>query len=39
MAGADSVLVAVELWAENLLTGERRHSATAKFTMVVLDGG
>lgn len=37
MAGANSVLVDVELWAENLLTGDRRHSATAKFTMVTVD--
>jgi acyl-CoA hydrolase len=36
MAGGDSVLVGVELWAENLLTGERRHSATAKITMVTV---
>jgi acyl-CoA hydrolase len=37
MTGRSSVLVAVELWAEHLLTGERRHAATATFTMVAVD--
>lgn len=37
MAGPDSVLIRVELWAENLMNGERRHSATSTFTMVVVD--
>ncbi len=37
MTGRSSVMVGVELWAENLLTGERRHSATARFTMVSVD--
>ena len=37
MAGRSSVLVGVELWAEHLLTGARRHAATASFTMVAVD--
>lgn len=35
--GRSSIKIEVELWAENLLTGERRHSATAGFTMVSVD--
>jgi len=35
--GRSSVLVGVELWAEHLLTGARRHAATASFTMVAVD--
>ncbi|AKM07158.1 thioesterase [Pelagerythrobacter marensis] len=34
MTGRSSVRVAVELWSEALLTGERRHAATALFTLV-----
>lgn len=34
MKGRSSVRVEVALWAENLLTGDRRHAATALFTMV-----
>lgn len=37
MTGRSSVRVGVELWAEHLLTGERRHAATAEFTMVAVD--
>lgn len=37
MTGRSSVLVDVALWAEHLLTGERRHAATASFTMVAVD--
>jgi acyl-CoA hydrolase len=37
MTGRSSVRVAVELRAEHLLTGERRHAATALFTMVRVD--
>jgi len=37
MAGRRSVMVGVELWAEHLLTGARRHAATASFTMVAVD--
>lgn len=36
MTGRSSVAVGVELWAENLLTGERRQSAAATFTMVAV---
>jgi len=36
MTGRSSVAVGVELWAETLLTGERRHAATATFTMVAV---
>lgn len=32
--GRSSVQVEVALWAENLLTGDRRHAASALFTMV-----
>ena len=35
--GHSSILIEVELWAENLLNGERRHAATAAFTMVSVD--
>lgn len=35
--GCSSVRIGVELWAEDLLTGERRHAATAGFTMVAVD--
>jgi acyl-CoA hydrolase len=34
MTGRSSVRVEVALWAEDLLTGGRRHAATALFTMV-----
>jgi acyl-CoA hydrolase len=34
MTGRSSVRVEVSLRAENLLTGDRRHAATAVFTMV-----
>ena len=37
MTGRSSVRVAVALWAENVLTGDRRHAATALFTMVSVD--
>lgn len=37
MAGRSSVRVNVELWAEALLTGERRRAATAHFVMVAVD--
>lgn len=37
MTGRSSVRVAVELWSEALLTGERRHAATALFTLVSVD--
>ncbi|AQR75777.1 acyl-CoA thioesterase [Sphingomonas sp. LM7] len=37
MTGRSSLRVGVELWAENLMTGERRQSATAVFTMVAVD--
>jgi acyl-CoA hydrolase len=37
MTGRSSVRVAVELWAEHLLTGDRRHAATGLFTMVSVD--
>lgn len=36
MTGRSSVAVGIELWAEHLLTGERRHAATATFTMVAV---
>lgn len=35
--GRSSIDIRVELWAENLLSGERRHAATAAFTMVSVD--
>lgn len=37
MTGRSSVRVEVQLHAENLLTGDRRHAATALFTMVSVD--
>ncbi|HEY0926234.1 acyl-CoA thioesterase [Brevundimonas sp.] len=38
MTGRSSLAVEVQLWAEGLLSGERRHSATAEFIMVCVDG-
>lgn len=38
MRGRSSLAVEVQLWAEGLLTGDRRHSATAEFVMVCVDG-
>ncbi|NBB64240.1 acyl-CoA thioesterase [Pseudomonas sp. ODNR1LW] len=35
--GRTSVTIEVELWAEGLLTGERRRSAVAEFVMVAVD--
>lgn len=35
--GRSSVQISVALWAEHLLSGERRHAATALFTMVSVD--
>ncbi|GAW40177.1 putative acyl-CoA thioester hydrolase [Brevundimonas sp. SH203] len=35
--GRSSVTVEVELWAESLLTGDRRRSAAAEFVMVAVD--
>jgi len=35
--GRTSVAIEVELWAETLLTGERRRSAAAEFVMVAVD--
>ena len=37
MIGRSSLAVEVQLWAERLLTGERRRSATAEFVMVAVD--
>jgi acyl-CoA hydrolase len=37
MSGRSSVRVGVELWAENLLTADRRKAATAEFVMVAVD--
>jgi acyl-CoA hydrolase len=37
MVGRSSVRVSVALWAEHLVSGERRHAATALFTMVAVD--
>lgn len=37
MVGRTSVRMSVALWAEHLLSGERRHAATALFTMVAVD--
>ena len=37
MVGRSSLSVEVQLWAERLLTGERRRSATAEFVMVAVD--
>lgn len=36
--GRSSVQVSVELWSEDLLSGARRHAATARFTLVAVDG-
>ena len=36
MTGRSSVRIGVDLLAENLLTGDRRHAATATFTMVAI---
>jgi acyl-CoA hydrolase len=38
MVGRSSLRIGVELWAEDLMTGDRRRSATAVFTMVAVDG-
>ena len=37
MTGRSSLAVEVQLWAEGLLSGARRHSATAEFIMVSVD--
>jgi acyl-CoA hydrolase len=37
MVGRSSLAVEVQLWAEGLLSGARRHSATAEFIMVAVD--
>jgi acyl-CoA hydrolase len=37
MSGKSSVRVGVDLWAENLLTADRRNAATAEFVMVAVD--
>jgi acyl-CoA hydrolase len=37
ISGRSSVRVGVELWAENLLSGDRRRAATAEFVMVTVD--
>ena len=37
MTGRSSVLIGVDLLAEDLMTGERRHSAVASFTMVAVN--
>jgi acyl-CoA hydrolase len=37
MVGRSSVRISVALWAEHLLSGDRRHAATALFTMVAVD--
>jgi acyl-CoA hydrolase len=37
MTGRTSLRVGVELWAENLLTGDRRKAANAEFAMVAVD--
>lgn len=37
MTGRSSIRIGVELWAEDLMTGERRRSASAMFTMVSVD--
>lgn len=39
MTGRSSVCVQVQLWAENLMTGDRRLSASAEFVMVSVDPG
>ena len=35
--GRSSIQIGVDLLAENLLTGDRRHAATSRFTMVAVD--
>lgn len=35
--GRSSVAVRIELWAEDLLTGDRRHTASGKFSMAAVD--
>ncbi|MGV2495672.1 acyl-CoA thioesterase [Pelagerythrobacter aerophilus] len=35
--GRSSIHVTVELWSEALLSGARRHAATARFTLVAVD--
>ncbi|GLK48490.1 acyl-CoA thioesterase [Brevundimonas intermedia] len=35
--GRSSITIEVELWAEGLLTGDRRRSAAAEFVMVAVD--
>lgn len=37
MIGRSSLAIEVQLWGEGLLTGERRHAATAEFVMVCVD--
>lgn len=37
MTGRTSLLVEVELWSEELLSGKRNHAATARYTMVAVD--
>jgi acyl-CoA hydrolase len=37
MTGRTSLRVGVELWAEQLLTGDRRRAATSEFVMVAVD--
>jgi acyl-CoA hydrolase len=37
MSGRSSVRIEVQLWAEHLLSGERRSAAAATFTMVAVD--
>ncbi|WP_454882950.1 acyl-CoA thioesterase [Sphingomonas oryzagri] len=37
MTGRSSVRIGIDLLAEDLITGERRHAATATFTMVAVD--
>lgn len=39
VSGRSSVRVGVELWAENLLSADRRQAATAEFVMVAVDEG
>lgn len=36
-SGRSSVQIGIELWAEDLLSGARRHAATAMFAMVSVD--
>lgn len=39
MTGRSSVRVQVQLWAEDLLTAQRQHAASAEFVMVAVDIG